>query len=209
MDIYFQHVGERGGQRDFPRTLGDKKVGLRRFVFNDVAEFVSDPSERIRKDLSISAPEGFQIWGVPSGATRILKNLSPGDWFLILESDRPGGQFHYVGQVLHRINGEDFRLSEHLWGEAKFPLIFFLRGQLTSFPWEVFRRNLGYKENWRLSGQTYRLPGDRITLSPYGSAEALLSSMTGVEPTLGADRFDDLLDPAETLISSPEGRRLL
>ena len=37
MTVFFQHVGERGGGRDFPRTIGTPETGLVRFTFDDVA----------------------------------------------------------------------------------------------------------------------------------------------------------------------------
>jgi hypothetical protein len=81
----------------------------------------------------------------------MLRDLSPDDWFLLLESDRPGGQFYYAGRILRRLDREAFDLSLKLWGEARYPIIFFLDGQLTNFPWERFRDDFGYKEGWRLA----------------------------------------------------------
>ena len=38
MTVYFQHVGMKGGDRDFPRTIGGPTRGLVRFSFDDVAD---------------------------------------------------------------------------------------------------------------------------------------------------------------------------
>lgn len=97
----------------------------------------------------------------------MLKNLVSGDWLLLLKSDRLGGQFIYAGQVVQRLKQEAFDLSTHFWGEARFSIILLLDGRLTSYPWEIFRDNLGYAPNWRLAGNTFRITPERLTLSSY------------------------------------------
>jgi 5-methylcytosine-specific restriction enzyme A len=91
--IYFQHVGEAGGGRDFPKTIGTPKAGLRYFSFKDINEHVDrlDPEQHafIQRTLANEAPQGFQIWGIPSGAKSILKNLKAGDYLLLIESIGP------------------------------------------------------------------------------------------------------------------------
>jgi hypothetical protein len=66
MTIYFQHVGERLGQRDFPKTLGAPSSGLRLFHFNDIEPFLNDISDNEKDELRLRihdfAPDGFQIW---------------------------------------------------------------------------------------------------------------------------------------------------
>ncbi len=38
MAIYFQHVGEQGGKRDFPKTIGTTANGLLYFQLSEVPE---------------------------------------------------------------------------------------------------------------------------------------------------------------------------
>ena len=151
MTVYFQHVGEAGGARDFPRTLGTPKIGLRHFSYTDVAPHLSQLSskeiERLRRDTMKYAPEGFQIWGIPSGARAVLSSFEVGDYLLLLEAARAGGSFAYAGRAIAKPSQECFGLSEHLWGEQKFPLIVFLKGNLTNFRWLKFCENLGYSTN--------------------------------------------------------------
>jgi hypothetical protein len=69
MTVFFQHVGEAGGARDFPRTIGTQTTGLRRFSYEDVEPHLgnlsADEIVKMRNDVGHYAPEGFQIWGIP------------------------------------------------------------------------------------------------------------------------------------------------
>src|SRR4051794_38004209 len=121
--------------------------------------------------------DGFQVWGIPSGAKSVLRRLREGDWLLLVESDGPGGTFHYGGRVIYRPAREQFGLSARLWGEARYPLIVLLDGRLTGYSWERFREAIGYAPNWRLSGQTYRLLPDKITKSIYETEDGVLSAL--------------------------------
>jgi 5-methylcytosine-specific restriction protein A len=162
----------------------------------------------LRKEV----PNGFQIWGIPSGAKSVLKNLRRGDWLLLLLSDGPGGSFYYGGRVIFRPEREMFDVSHRLWGEAKFPLIVLLDGRLTSYPWETFRASFGYQENWRLAGMTYRLTPERIGRSQFATETDVIRSVLGpIETDEASDAvFPDLLDQVELLLQgSLEGRRLL
>jgi len=214
MAIYFQHVGERGGLRDFPKTIGDEKTGLRQFLPEDVTglDEALGPEEfgRLNQTVASLAPNGFQVWGIPSGAKSVIANLREGDWFFLLTSDMPGGQFYYAGQVLFRVRGEHFDISRGLWGEARFPLLILLRGGLTSFTWEAFRTAFGYKSNWRLSGQTYRLTPERISMSQYADEARVVGALLGTATSAdGTGEFSELIDQVELLIESREGRQLL
>jgi len=164
---------------------------------------------RLAEVVAAKAPNGFQVWGVPSGAKSVIANLREGDWFFLLTSDMPGGQFYYAGQVLYRVQGEHFEVSRGLWGEERFPLLLLLRGGLTSFRWETFRTAFGYKSNWRLSGQTYRLTPERPSLSPYADERAVVAALLGTNMEDGFSEFSDLIDQVELLLTSSEGRRRL
>jgi hypothetical protein len=102
--VYFQHVGEAGGRRDFPRTIGTPKMGLRTFAFSDIEQhligFAETDKEKLSNQLDRYAPDGFQIWGIPSGAKRILRSVEVGDFLLLLESVGPGGRFAYGGRIV-------------------------------------------------------------------------------------------------------------
>jgi 5-methylcytosine-specific restriction protein A len=216
MTVYWQHVGEKGGSRDFPRTIGSPKAGLVRFAFEDISPFLNhlDTSEvsEIERDLRRYAQDGFQIWGIPAGAKSVLRQLSVGDHLLLLETPGPGGQFVYGGVVVGRPSMECHDLSKHLWGEQRFPLIVFLRGGLTSYRWYDFCDRLGYKRNWNPAGNTYRLPRDKIQASPYADENTLIRQLVGVSlPLEPTHQIEDrqFVDDAELYIESAEGREEL
>jgi hypothetical protein len=59
-----------------------------------------------------------------------------------------GGTISYVGRITCKIENPSFRLSNYLWGEAKFPLIIFLDGFRTNLEITEFKEMFGYKPNW-------------------------------------------------------------
>jgi hypothetical protein len=210
MSIYFQHVGERGGLRDFPKTIGTLAEGVRLFQLADFPEMQSEFEDRLTSVIEHEYPNGFQVWGIPSGARGALKNLRVGDWLLLLMADGPGGEFYYGGKVIFRPKREQFEVSLRLWGEARFPLVVFLDGTLTNFPWEQFRSSFGYKSNWRLAGNTYRLTEARISESPYATEEDVVRAVLGItaQASEAPRPFTDLLDQVELMLSL-EGQRSL
>jgi 5-methylcytosine-specific restriction enzyme A len=217
--IFFQHVGEQGGKRDFPKTIGTAGTGLVTFQLDQLPELTDvlqqDVVQALQKQLQTEAPGGFQLWGIPSGARSVISNLRKDNWLLLLESDGPGGQFHYGGRVIYRPDRELFALSRRLWGEERFPLIVLLLGALTNYPWEQFRSAFGFASNWRLAGNTYRLTPERISRSQFATEADIITAVVGI----GAGRtvadesadkiFDHLLDQVELLQQSLEGRKRL
>ncbi len=176
MTIYFQHVGERGGARDFPRTIGTRKAGLMTFSYEGIEAYLSPLSgyERsmVKEDVKEKAAAGFQIWGIPAGAKSVLKRMETGDYLLLLESVTEGGFFPYGGEVVSKIAQPLPELSRFLWTEAHFPLIVLLRGNLMHYPWPTFCADFGFKLAWNPAGQTYRLKEERLIESPYGGEMA-------------------------------------
>jgi 5-methylcytosine-specific restriction protein A len=155
---------------------------------------------------------GFQIWGIPSGAKAVLRDLKIDDYLLLLRAVGPGGTFAYGGKIVAKPSVECFELSRHLWGEGRFPLIVLLSGGLTNYSWYDFCDQLSYKRNWNPAGQTYRIPSDRLHASPFGDEAALIRRIVGHDfTTAGRRAVDDfeLQDPAELDIEDEEGRRIL
>src|SRR4051812_34455634 len=123
MAIFYQHIGEKLWARDSPRSIGTAETGLVRFTLSEVEPFLGQlPGSEvhaIRSAVHKSAPDGFQIWGLLSGAERVLKPMQVGDVLLLLESTA----FRYIGNVVHRLSEPCWDLSTYIWGEARFPLI--------------------------------------------------------------------------------------
>jgi hypothetical protein len=64
MTAYFQHVGEAGGARDFPRTIGTPKAGLRHFTYADVESHLTQlPS--VEADSADAAEKAEEYIAIP------------------------------------------------------------------------------------------------------------------------------------------------
>ena len=191
MTIYYQHIGERLSARDFPRSLGTPTDGLKRFQFEDVSEFLDhlNPLEiaDIKSKTQNFAPTGFQIWGIPSGAQRVLANMQSGDYLMLLEST----DFTYCGQVIHRASDLCYDLSFDIWGEQRFPIIIFLQGELVSYGWDEFSEHFSFKPNYHMRGNTMSLSAERVSNSSSGNEEAFISSLL---TTKGTNPFDQETD---------------
>jgi len=187
MTIYYQHVGEQMASRDFPRTLGSKSAGLKRFSFEDIAPFLQHLSPMevldIKATVSQLAPTGFQIWGIPSGAQRVLQNMTGGDFLMLLEST----DFTYVGQVLHRVQELCPALSDHLWHEQRFPIIILLQGELVSYSWSDFKAYFKFDANYHMRGNTMSLSAERVGETDAKTEEAFIAT---VLTTKGINVFD-------------------
>lgn len=216
MTVYYQHIGEKLSARDFPRTIGTPKSGLVNFHWEDISNFLTDldPAESrlLKEETQKFAGDGFQIWGIPSGAKSVIRDLEKGDYLLLLETIGPGGSFAYVGRVIGRPSKECFDLSLHLWGESRFPLIVFLKGALTSYPWFAFCEAFGLSKNWNPAGNTYRVTDERWSRSQFESEKAFITHVVGSDISLetkGPIADVILLELAELDIADEEGRRHL
>jgi 5-methylcytosine-specific restriction protein A len=216
MTVFFQHVGEAGGQRDFPKTIGTPKTGLVEFSFDEIEPYLRNLSavelSKIQNELENSSPDGFQIWGIPSGAKSVLKSLAIGDHLLLLESAGKGGSFAYGGRVIALPTSECFQLSEHLWGASKFPLIVFMNGGLTNYSWPQFCELVGYKPNWNPAGQTYRITEERLAQAGCVDDEQIVETVVGRRfpvAAINSTELDAFEDPSEEFFSALEGRQLL
>lgn len=202
MTIYYQHIGRELWHRDGPRSVGNSDGGLRRFTFEDIRPFlanVDDSEGAVIRDKTIElAPDGFQVWGIPSGAERVLQGMDTGDALLLLEAD----QFRYAGQVIHRISTPCWDLSRHIWNEQRFPLIILLYGQMIEYPWSSFVQHFGFEAQYHMRGNTMRLADERVTSSLSRTEEAFMAMLlSGVRPQL-----DDLRTDFRMLIEALETR---
>ena len=94
MTTYFQHVGEQGAARDFPRTIGTQKKGLVTFDLDEVDDYLHElPGGEILflKDvIAEKAPDGFQIWGIPAGARPVIRRMTTGGLSSAARNDNRG-----------------------------------------------------------------------------------------------------------------------
>jgi hypothetical protein len=185
MTIFFQHVGEANSNRDFRKTLFDGG-GLIRFTFDNVEPYLQHlPKSELTPLAELceaEAADGFQIWGIPSGAKSVLKIFVEGDQLLLLKSITYGGAIEYSGRAVGIPRQECFELSQHLWGDARFPLICFLIGSRVHYPWLVFLESFGFKSNWDPAGMTWRLLPKRIKESRYGTEDEVIRAIMEFKP---------------------------
>lgn len=185
MTVFYQHIGERLWERDAPRSIGTDKVGLKRFFLNDVDPYLRhlNPSEYIdvRRTIQSVAPTGFQIWGLPQGASGVLSRMHGGDFLMLLEST----EFAYVGQVIFRVSEPCWDLSRFIWTEQRFPMIVMLQGELIRYPWDAFLQDFKFAPNYHMRGTTAALGPQRIPASKYETEETFIAGLLttkGVRP---------------------------
>ena len=204
MTVFYQHIGEKLSLRDFPKSLGTKDTGLVRFQLEDIVEDLQHLSgfelSEIKSKVSRLAPTGFQIWGIPSGAARVLNRMGTGDFLMLLESIT----FGYVGQVLHKVSLECRDLSTKVWGEHKFPIIIFLQGEMISYDWENFRDSFGFDAKYHMRGNTMSLASSRMKLSSFQTEENFISHILttkGINPVDLEKDFSAYADNLEKHLS--------
>ena len=68
----------------------------------------------------------------------------------------------------------EFRpLSDALWGDFKYPYIFFFRTEQLTLEWDLFCKDMGFKENYNPAGLFQRVRPDR--LAKFGGVEGYVS----------------------------------
>jgi hypothetical protein len=105
--------------------------------------------------------------------------MEAGDFLLLLESI----DFAYVGEVIHRVTQHCWELSSHIWGEARFPLIILLKGELILYSWTDFREHFGFAANYHMRGNTMRLNPNRIARSQSRTEEAFIAQLLATAGT--------------------------
>ncbi len=124
MSIFWQHIGDANATRDLPRTIGTPRSGLREFHLDDIRPHLSDlgpiQDADLRRNFARIGTASFQIWGLPSGATRTLSKMATGDYLMLLDTNAEWGAFRYIGRVLYYLPGHHWDLSLHLWKERVF-----------------------------------------------------------------------------------------
>lgn len=170
MKLFFHHVGQAGSSEDFKKT-----------VFRDVPISIVEeniPSDEplrseILQTLHAKFPSGyFNCWGVPEGAKPIIRNLAEGDCVLLVESARIDGRVPALCYVEAYWQKELRALSYALWGNDKFPYIFFFRTDEITLQWPELLNYLGYMENFDPRGKFYSIADSR--LDKFGGAEKFI-----------------------------------
>lgn len=211
MAVFYHMIGDKLWDRDGPRSIGSPGGALRLFQFADIEPFLTalDPVEiqLIKERTQQLAPDGFQVWGVPSGANRVIGKAVPGDVVLLGGTEN----FDFAGSIVHPISTECWDLSRHIWGEQSFPLIMLLRGQMIRYPWADFIADFRYDPNYKPGrsgkGQSRveTIAAPRFPGSAFGSEHAFAMRMLspGFVGTSSEPHADSVFVPAPPRSSSP------
>jgi hypothetical protein len=201
MAVYYQHIGQKLAARDFPRSLGTREAGLIRFGLGDVRPYLGhlppDELADIAAKVRDFAPTGFQVWGIPSGAAAVLAGMVTGDFLLLLES----AEFRYVGQVIHRASEMCWDLSDHIWGEQRFPILVLLQGELIDYAWADFVADFGFAANYHMRGNTMRLGDERLLASRFGGEEAFVAALLATKGIHTGDLERDFSEFGNNLVA--------
>lgn len=142
MQMYFHHVGQQGSDQDFPKT-----------VFADVSlgriEAHIPPDDSLRELLRERFPGGScNVWGVPIGAKSSINSLNSGDAVLLVESVVGDGNVPALCPDVIYHNHANHDLSEELWGNPRYPYVFFFDTEVIDMTWSEMCSDLGYSPNW-------------------------------------------------------------
>lgn len=167
MRLFYHHVGEPGATRDFPKTV------FSRIPLSVVDGSIPDGDANkaaLLMQLKSAFPDGtFNCWGVPSGAGFVIRTMTPGDVVLLIESIRLAGSIPALAQVLIFQPVPFPTLSEALWGDERYPYIFFFNTTKITLAWLDFLEHVGYKPRLNPRGQFLVVGDDRW--EKYGGAE--------------------------------------
>lgn len=201
MKLYYHHVGKKGADEDFKKTVFARvPISLVEYSIPDNEPNKALLLSELNEKFSIGS---FNCWGVPSGAASIIKNLSVGDAVLLVETASVfGGNIPVLGLAKTFIRHEFPQLSYALWGNSHFPYIFFFETEALEFQWSEFTRDLGYAANFDPRGKFYSVADQKLAklggvekyiehlrskktetpVSPY-LAKEYLKSIIGEEPS--------------------------
>jgi 5-methylcytosine-specific restriction protein A len=142
MQLFFHHVGQTGSDTDFPKT-----------VFTDVALTrieTAIPAKNSLRQLIVQAlwsrfPTGTcNVWGVPVGARTSIASLATGDAVLLVENVSGAGSVPALCPDVLYWNRDYHGLSEELWGNGKYPYVFYFRTEPFDLTWREMCVDLGY-----------------------------------------------------------------
>ncbi len=161
MQLFYHHVGQTGATKDFPKTVYNK-LPISLIQDNVPEETLS--AYQILPRLKRAFPSGFfNCWGVPTGAKSVIRRLSMGDVVLLIEkAGRLDGEIPVLCEVKAFWPIELPQLSRALWGDVKYPYIFFFESEPISLTWPELRTQLNYSENFDPRGNFYAVRIDRL-----------------------------------------------
>jgi len=160
MKTFFDHVGKDGSRAHFPLTI-TAKVNIAKIESLDF-EILAAKQSLIRQ-LQHNFPSGeFNCWGVPRGAEKIVKNMQVGDLILLVETTGSVGSVPVMGIIKVFEKNEVPELSQLLWGDGKYPYVFFFEAEFISLNWLDFLDTIGYSKAFDPRGTFCPVREDRL-----------------------------------------------
>ncbi|HKN05019.1 MAG TPA: HNH endonuclease [Buttiauxella sp.] len=156
MQFYFHEVGIKGAESAFPKTVYNK------IKTDNIVKYTNSP-EQTQEALDKEFNDGLcNVWGVPKGAATIIKKLQPGDFVMLVKTRARDGDIPILCKIKFILNETAPELSQSLWGNDRFPLIFLFETEVISYTWKELVNDLGYNNKFRPNGNIYRITEDRL-----------------------------------------------
>ena len=158
--LFYNHAGALGARKHYPRSMSRllKSRDIKTSLVSDVGGV---EAQRLGAILDRSFPNGFNCWGVPSGARGLFHRIQPGDVFLLIGKVQiapfPDGAFDYAAKIELTWPEPLPATSQQIWGEARWPFVFFFSASRVSLPWPVFLKDVNYRSGWNPQGRFYRV----------------------------------------------------
>lgn len=135
----------------------------------------------IYETLLTEFPNGFcNAWGVPQGAKPVIKNLEINDVMLLIKTTGGDGEVPALCHIRGFWREPLLELSNFLWGNTHFPYVFFFKTEDIDLTWYQLKTDIGYKQNFRPSGNVYRIKEERLT--DFGGVNAYVDMLRhGIE----------------------------
>jgi hypothetical protein len=171
-NLFFEHVGGKGVQLHFPQSIR-RKLTLD-VLSADMSAMPPDQARAFSDRISAAFPDGFNCWGFPSPADRLFNRLQPGDVVVLVglvQKSVGDGEVRCVCRVVEKSPRAFHSSSAVIWGEARYPLMFFFNAVEIDMPWSVFRSHINFRSDnpW---GRVYMLNPRNLHALPGGSADA-------------------------------------
>lgn len=177
MQLFFHDVGLKGFDKDFPKTI------LSDVAIDDILKHIPESfKDEIGANLISEFPEGFcNAWGVPAGAKSVIKNLNVDDIMLLIRTTSGSGDMPVLCKVKGFWREHMSELSNFLRDSDHYPYVFFFRTQRIELSWNQFKEDIGYKPNFRPSGNVYRVSEAESKFSRFGGIEGYIAHLTKKE----------------------------
>ena len=176
-ELFYDHAGIDGARMHFPQSLA-RRLTAQQVQAHLQRDLGPQEGQRFASQLASKFPDGFNCWGIPTGGERVFNLLDAGDIVLLIGKIQvqpyPDGLFEYAATVQVKYPDPLHWTSQHVWGEARWPLMFFFGATKIALPWPTFLKDTGYLTTWNPQGMFYRVNPKRYGNLPGGDPDLYL-----------------------------------